>query len=85
MNEIKHYLVERGPEGVRRIDVFNHGGEAMKAYTDREHTLGVGVIEVCLFGADSLLTLCRTHASWLAPETIDPWNLEIQHGGSNGP
>jgi hypothetical protein len=71
---ILHFLVTRGPEGLERIEVFRDGERALDAYTQREHVIrtffhGRGK-EVCLFGADSLLSLCRTHPSWLAPETI---------------
>lgn len=71
---IKHYLVQRGPDGLERIDVFTDGEQAVEAYNERERQHFLmnehRDKDVCLFGADSLLTLCRTHAAWLAPETL---------------
>lgn len=80
MSTEKHWLVHRDKDGLRRIEVFeaDEQDEALRKYEqtekDYEWLNRHGVPEnqphdCCLFGADSLATLVKTHASWFAPET----------------
>lgn len=68
----KHYLVWRDRDGLRRIEVYKDQALALEQYELAEWRIFTmlegkdGDLEVCLFGADSLATLCRTHASWVA-------------------
>ena len=78
MSGEKHYLAWRDSSGLRRIEVFMDQGAALRAYEHAENECSMlngdphpVDMEVCLFGSDSLATLCRTHTSWFAPETLD--------------
>ncbi len=71
MSAKEHFLVWRDKDGLRKIEVFLDRSEAVAAYDFHEwRTFADSSIEVRLFSADSLATLCRAHASWLCPETL---------------
>jgi hypothetical protein len=76
----RHYLVFRDRRGIRNIDVYDADEQehALGDYAAMENRCesanrsrgGFEPYDCCLFGADSLLTLCHTHASWFCPETL---------------
>jgi hypothetical protein len=71
----RHFLAVRDKDGLLEVKIFRNQDVALKVYAEEEKRLQrIGFWddseEVCLFGSDSLATLCRTHASWFAPETI---------------
>jgi hypothetical protein len=79
---VKHFLVERDRIGLRKITVYEDGGEAYEAFTERERELypwrtGFSTSqhpEVVLLGADSLSACIATHSSWF-DESADPMDL----------
>lgn len=80
----RHFLCWRDKDGLRRIEVYDDQDEALEAYSQADSwNAAHGNLElredVCLFGSDSLATLCRTHASWFAPETIQSTIEEALH------
>lgn len=91
----KHFLVSRDARGLRRIEVYEDQGYAMRQYDALENRCESYNLspsphkpyECCLFGSDSLATLVRTHASWFAPETLDTQALlaDIAREVSAGP
>lgn len=67
----KHFLVWRDIDfGVRKILVYSQQQTALDGYAHAESFLRPGE-EVCLFGSDSLATLCQTHPAWVCPETLN--------------
>lgn len=80
----KHFLVWRDNGGLRRIEVYDADMQdiALKEYKLAEWRILVMQegkqrgLEVVLFGSDSLATLCKTHASWFASETLSLDALE---------
>lgn len=79
---MKHFLVERDRKGLRKITVYEDGGEAYEAFSERERELfpwrsGASTSkhpEVVLLGADSLSACIATHSAWF-DESADPMDL----------
>lgn len=70
----RHFLAVRDRDHrLVRIEIFDDPVEALDRYAtiEGEQFMDPHEPDCCLFGADSLATLCRTHASWFAPETLD--------------
>jgi hypothetical protein len=81
MSTEKHYLAYRDRDGLRKVEIFmaSEQDEALSKYEQlerdcawlNEHAPLGQPYDCCLFGSDSLATLCKTHSAWFAPETID--------------
>lgn len=89
MSDERWYLATRNRRELLKVEIFADQDEALVAYARAEELAPYGNlgIECCLFGADSLATLCRTHASWFAPETIDTHALlpfDLEQNGKQG-
>lgn len=74
MSTEKYYLAWRDQNGLRKIEVYGDQNEALSKYSFAEHVCMFGDtrgLDCCLFGSDSLATLCKTHSSWFCPEALD--------------
>lgn len=90
------YLAYRNKDGLRKIEVFerNEGDRALREYealeqrcaSYNESPLGIGgEHDCCLFGSDSLATLCRTHASWFDPDGLGQVLHDLLPNSENAP